>query len=875
MPRPLVSLPRRPARGTAQTLLAAALAGWSAPAFAQPAGVPEFDIEIPAAPGNFGISHVAGIITFTEAPGSADITITNEHGVACAFSVSEGDSPDFHFFDPNSAGCSGGSAQSVNDTATFTAPVGGLPAGDPQRFRYRLDLYPNSNIDFSTPGSCPDASGGTDTWTIEIDSPDLTAASVCLISFDRSVPGAECAAAEQEIASSDPTAVASVVINGVPTTALCGLQRPAADVMLVLDRSGSMNLRTLGSASRPRFAALRSAVSDFVGEWNALRALEGATGDQRSDNLGLVFFDTTAASPVTVPLADFVTSNSTVLSATAAECGGGTSSDPNFSACSGLTSIGGGLESAVSQLFSAGSGENRKVVMLMSDGKQNRAKRVTVDDTDNPTQVLLYDSDPSDTTPLFGEGQDGTIYSVTVGTATAVSADLNEDIARATGGYYVNTEDDQEYLRPFFLEVLQNVLRFNSWQTMLLASNTVATEAPVLVPFPVSTTTRAMTVNLLWEASHGGLSATLLPPGYSEEQALHPDSSENGALRFSLSLPLDDPAVTPEQDWLLRIRAEGAQGDVSAPLRREIPFHVTVSGEDAGLRSSLNVEQANYRPGDDILITARIDNTAPLTDLGLDARIEARILQPGEPIGNVIAASPLAGDPSQDDPGSAADAKLTAILTEDPGALEIQSGTVTLVDDGTGGDVTAGDGIFSGTLSAEAPGHYTVLINVTGQSERSGRFSRAARRSIHVRATPDTVATDDPVVSRVEGGSEVLLGFTPLTAFGHFMPGFAPHFPVTASGIDPVVPHDNLDGSYTARLWFPGALPDDIAINWIESSADLFGLPERNLPVSGPGSQVLVTGFDIRTPWQIPWIYIVPILLLLLLLLVIRRLMSS
>ena len=858
--------------------LFAALLVWDAPLLAQPAGVSTFDVEIPAAPGNFGISRVGGIITFTDDPGSADITVSNEHGVSCTFSVGAGDAPEFQVFDPGGADCSGGSAQAVNDTATFTAPASGLPAGDPQGFRYRFDLFPNSNADFSTPGICPDASGGTDTWTITMDPASPTAASVCLISLNRSVAGAQCGVDEQEISSDSPSEVASVVIDGSPATALCGSQRPAADVMLVLDRSGSMDRSTLSTASRPKFAALRNAVSDFVAEWTALRNLESLTGDPsdvRNDNLGLVFFDADAASPVTVPLAGFNASSLSVLSETEAECNGDPAT-PDVADCSGSTSIGDGLEAAVSQLFSGGAAGNRKVVMLMSDGKQNTASRVTTDSTSDPTEVQLYETDPLVTTPLFGAGQAGTIYSITVGTSTAVSADLNEDIATATGGFYVNTEDDQEFVRPFFLEVLESFLRFNSWQTLRLASGTVETQAPLLVPFPVSTTTRAMTVNLLWDAGLGSLDATLLPPGYQESDAPQAESARPGAIRFSLPLPLD-PGVTPNDDWVLRVRAVGVDGDANAPLRRPIPFHVTVTGEDAGLRGTLGVVAANYTPGDGILVTARIDNPETLTDLGAGATLEARVLQPGEAIGNVIAASDAQGDPSGDDPGSSADAKLEQILAQSPDALDIDEGVVALVDDGTGGDLSAGDGVFSGTIPTEAAGHYSVLISVAGQSARSGRFSRDARRSVHVRATPGNVATDAPVISTVDGGTQVLLTFTPTTSFGDAMPGFGPYFPITATGIEPVVPRDNLDGSYTATLVFPGDPPGDISINWIESSADLFGVPAASLPIGGPGGQVLVAGITIPAlPGPGTLFYIVLLILFLLLaLLVIRKLLRS
>jgi hypothetical protein len=638
--------------------------------------------------------------------------------------------------------------------------------------------------------------------------------------------------------------------------------------MLVLDRSGSMNDNTLGSATRPKFAALRDAVSDLVSDWSNLRGLEMPPP---ADNLGLVFFNGDAANPVTVPLGGFAGTSPSVVAAAMAECGG-----PTNTTCAGSTSIGDGLKAGATQLFSGGASGNRKAIVLMSDGMQNTPAKVTVDNPVNPTEVQLYDTVPSATTPLFGPGQDASIYSVTVGTSTAVSADLNEDIARATGGYYINTEDDQEFLRPFFLEVLENAVRFNSWQGLRLASGTVETQATLQVPFPVSTTTRAMTVNLLWDAGQGRLDATLLPPGYSEADALT-GTAAAGAIRFSVPLPLDPP-VTPDGDWVLRVRAAGVDGDASAALRQPIPFNVSVTGDDNALHGQLEIAEANYHPGDDILVTAEITNPLRLTEFGTSPRVEARILQPGEAIGNVIAASALPGTPSGDDPGTPADAKLAAILQSEPDALKIAANTVTLVDDGTAGDAAADDGIFSGTIRAEAPGHYTALITVEGQSERSGRFSREATRSVHVRAVPDQVATEEPVVTSVDNGTQVALTFRPTTAFGDAMVGFGPYFPVTASGIDPVIPVDNLNGSYTATLIFAGAVPGDVSINWIETSNNLSDVPGTELPLAEQG-EVIVGNIHIVVPKPplMKWIIIILVLLLaaLLLAFVLPRLLRS
>jgi hypothetical protein len=835
-----------------------------APAFTQPGGVSSFDIRIPQRPGDYGIFRVTAVVSaaaeIDPAAGIA-LAVTNDHGVTCTLNAVPGGPTDIVVFDPAhpfGAGCTGGTGTA--DSASLEPPAAGLLAGDPQGFRYTLQLHPESNLDRSVTGICPDVSGSDDTWSVALSAPTPNATSVCLISYDQSTSGAECTL-EQEIEAADLTEVASLLLGGTPSTALCGGLRPAADVVLVLDRSGSMDNQTLGSASRPKFSALRDAVDDFVAEWGLLRGAEVSPPD---DQIGLVFFNANASTEV--PLGGFAANSTAVTSAVQNECGG--TDPPN---CSGSTSMGDGLEAAVAAFDFAN--DHRKVILLMSNGKENAPTRVTVDDPTDPSQVLLYETDPNNTTPLLAGNQPVRIYSVTVGTSTAVSADKNEDIAQATGGFYLNSEDDQELLRPFFLELIENALRFNTWETIrYVTGELTGQELQEQIRFPVASTTRALTVNVMWDRNLGTIVARLRPAGYAEQDAM--TITGRGAARTVLDLPMDPPA-TANGDWILELDADPA-GAVP-----RIPFSVVVQGDDRSLHAELRVAPANYVPGDEILLTARLsDAGVPLLDLdgAADTTLVAAVVKPDTPIGDLLAQTDAsAAPPSTDDVSTPADSKLANLLSAGDAELPRTAlPLVGLVDDGTNGDSVAGDGVYSGVVAAAEPGHYNVVFGIDARSDRSGRFARQRVESIHVRAVPDpqqTKVSSTRVSLGPEAvGTRVTLELTPLTRFGNRMVGFAPYLPVTAGGLGTVIPTDHLDGTYSAILDFPGEPPADIAIHWIETSTDLHGVPAEALPPLGDATvlvaDVSADADDVVHPVARWWLLLLILALLLLIVIV-------
>jgi hypothetical protein len=764
----------------------------------------------------------------------------------------------------------GGVTPLAGDTVYLSAPDKTNLAGyDTLQYqRYEIDFALTSNYDLTGKSyQQPDPDIYTVVANVTTSGAAETLSGLCVESYDplnRSIVNASCASTQTYwIPITDPLQTELVVDGTLQATKQCFRDRKGVDAFLVLDKSGSMASSTLGSDAEPKIEALQEAVRDFVNAWDDTRTFFDASPP--NDQIGVALFDSSAVpwtdGTLTSGLNVFAGADTKILNnlnppCTATSCGQlvpGTS-----------TSIGSGLLLADPGFPNDG---NRHVVLLMTDGMQNTDPMVRPYDPGapancappNPNAIATYTSgNCAVATPLPHEASSNyQLHAVTVGTGLAVSAAINQAIAQASGGFYINTEDNANQLKPFFLELLQNVLKFNSYDTTRMISKSVP---PATLPFststPVSTTSRDVEFNLMWPQSRGALRLTVTPPGGAKPIV---KESPSGFISIVRQLPLPAP-FDPTGNWNILVEATRIVGAPAAATgQQSFPFDIYVMADDGAIKSDLSVVPADYKAGDSIRLRAKLTQLgSPILGLGSHPgdKVQVDLIKPGQSIGDILSDSTASASSSGSDPQSPAEAKLFNTLQNSPSSLKHASDSVQLFDDGKPehGDDVAGDGIYSALYPAVLTGHYNFLFSIESTDPHSVRFSRQQLRTAYVRSVPDAGNTVfQTSVFRRDNGNVLSIVMTPRVKpgpgclkndpkCGRMGPGWANYFWFTAPGQTPFKAVDNLNGTYTATLAFNGSTPPPVSVHFENVLATIGDsvTPDHLPDPLGPGNVVTV-----------------------------------
>lgn len=797
------------------------------------------------------ISKVVITLSLTD-ENAATFTITDPQSVAHTFAALTSPTPP---------------ADTATSSFNFPAPAG-IPrqdraviarnpaaTGDPRRKTCVINL--NLNTDFDPNAGCvstmPTAS---ESWLISVAGTQISG--VCQVSLTRaSATGCIGAGANVLIVSDNPAELAT--IDGTANQQ-CGLERSGADIVLVLDRSGSMSSPSqLGGVAMSRMQALHQAVKNFVGVWGDLLA----TGDR----LGIVTFDDLIETPPWIG-AGLQPFDNTLETTVTTNIGGVTAR--------GMTSIGGGLIQGATTLTGGGDA-NRRVMLLMSDGQQNTDPLVGANPPAAPNLPPTYDvftyneATPAVKTKLPGlsAATPYRIYTVTVGPSAVVEAAINDNIAKSTGGFYINSEDNGLLLNPFFLELLGNFVRFNSWETARLIHGSVALGKPYVTAFPLATTTQRVVINLSWPQGGGALTLRVEPPHGAPPTPPTAGSpwtisGDSGSARLAFN---PTGLLDPVDDWTLTVERGGGGPNITAaaaPTAGAVEFDVVILVDDLAVKSELLITPADYKAGDNIQLELRLSAFGEPVGLGADARdqVVARVVHPGQSIGDLLSDSAAGTNPPQNgDKTSPTQAKLFNLLQQNPNALGRNNDnpdSVTLLQ--------TSPGVYTGGYRADVVGHYNFLFGVEGLTDGAGRCSRQEIKSVYVRATPDAGAS--VIQTSVQGG-QLSIVMTPKTKTGNRMgPGWANYFWFTTPGRPPVKARDNMNGTYSLDIPFTGLFPPAVAVHFIDVLMVIGdSVTPDKLPVSLDDSTVWIPAVQ-QPSFRLPrWLLILLLILLLLLIL--------
>lgn len=622
----------------------------------------------------------------------------------------------------------------------------------------------------------------------------------CINSFeivddtDLSCPVGKITAGDSPAAITSPVTPSFTVCDELDAAGNSWIDRPAVDVMLVLDKSGSMG-------SGGKIEALRSAVNNFVDQWAQSGVLKTDSDAAKADRLGVVLFNGDASDWTFSDSEENLTEG---LNKFTPKLRSAISGKTDTILPGGMTSIGDGLFQAASYLTAT---NKRQVILLMSDGKETAARRVTADGTS-----IIIGGDELNLDNL-------NIWVVSIGnSATDINATVLENIAKAGKGFYINTTvGESSDLNLYFLELLQNFLRFNTIETTRLISekmsinrlSSVGGIGTTRFKVATSSTAKMVSFSLMWNPQiNADISMTVTPPKGDPIDPSHFQKGK-GFIRMTLPLPLPDgyPAGSHTGEWSIGISAKGHG------LSSKFPYQFYALTDDDEIKSTFDIGNKDYVTGEAIPLRVKLTEfSSPILNQDGKLKVIATLVKPEDGIGNLLAKNSVTGTPPPNtgDTLSPTDQKLAALLQENPDLIKSLSDVIELFDDGKPehGDKTKNDGIYSALYTeTEKQGHYNFLFAVSGPTKYTGLLSRQQIKTVYVRLAPDADETtiSSEITDNGADGQTLTVTMTPRDKYGnHFGPGYQNHFLVS-----PVFGHrykfqdNDLNGIYEMNIHIP------------------------------------------------------------------------
>jgi von Willebrand factor type A domain len=651
------------------------------------------------------------------------------------------------------------------------------------------------------------------------------------------------------------TAFRRVDINGAFATVTGTAPAPppphhvAMDMVLVLDKSGSMN----GGFSTPgvRIERLKTSAALFVNTWQSTLLL-----GNHEDRLALVKFDSTATG---IPL-DGTHMFKRYEDVVAWD--GAVTKINNLSA-GGHTTIGGSLVKAF-QILHDESGPNDATIMLFSDGEQNTPPMLS-----GANPVKFNCATPCDVggsnlhdTRLMDRAT--AILTVGLGPTGSSFFGLLDDVSRETAGRTALVFDPTA-MDSAFVDNLVAALKGN---TLSLSARVLGTMAPA------DATSAPLTANIdgsvkrvafvmSWAGGNGdSAELAVVGPGGAR---LTPVVTKRGEFYRVFAYDIGKAQTIGEwQAVVLRKSNDGAK----PPLQ----YHISVVASEGKL-SYRFYDNAQLGTGLPVTLRAELGwDGKPLDNLP-PGSIKAIVERPGENLGNILHDSKATGD-LKNDSGDAQDplsAKIDALVGSDrlferttpkplPDTIEL---------------VHKGGGIYEATFDkAIVGGHYRLRFNLSWTDPRTDKISRSELVERSIPVLPDAASSITVTRFNTSAGTATVQ-IQPKDALGNLVgPGYASLFDVQVSGGGtPVLPLTDpaIRGEYTLQITgIPAGVDPQVKITYRGSILRAAPLSKLD-PAGGAGGSDACKGLAC-VPW---WVWILIILLVLLVVILIFRRRSA
>ena len=567
-------------------------------------------------------------------------------------------------------------------------------------------------------------------------------------SFVVGSPMVECSKVSKRVADTVAT-ITPMADNVAPALDAIVRGRLPLDVVLVLDKSGSMNdLPPDAGAGNltTKVQILKSAVDAFVANWQMLDQPTADGGDWSGDRIGVVFFDSSAVAQTLAGAdapANFFVRRSAGWNPII--------NDVNSLTPGGSTSIGGGINTGMQQWVTDPS--NDATFVVVTDGIQNTAPLI------QPTGSGFLGLLPVAGLPQELRKRFIPILTIGFGTPAAVDEDLLRNIAFETSGRSYISVNATTLFDDFAL-TLVSILKGNTASLAARRRATLTGPGPgPLQRVTVDNSARRVVFSLQWTPPlSNALDLEVFPPGASSPATPASSRTLPQASIQSFDIPPDHPGI-----WNVRVK-RSKKGDTKA----DVPYSLNVFFLERHLDYRLSVNPPHPKSGEKMTLRAEVSyGGKPLTRLP-DGALRVQVQRPKAAIGSLLREltettkrGGQSGDvktPYENKVAALPRAALARILPSDAEA-------VTLKEEGRG--------FYSVALDpAMIPGQYAFEAILDWDDPRTGPVHREERveQLVAVKADP---AKTDIRATRSADRQSVQITVVPRDQFGNALgPGY-------------------------------------------------------------------------------------------------------
>lgn len=557
------------------------------------------------------------------------------------------------------------------------------------------------------------------------------------------------------------------------------------DLVLVLDRSGSMN--TITGSGVSRWDALKNSAANFVNMYQAL--------NRTGDRIGITYFETDLT-PVSACCNGLIPVTATVASTINADIAANTPG--------GSTGMGSGLKNAINTKLTDAT--KSRSVLLITDGEQNTNPLVNLNG-------LGYSD--GDVIPGGLNNGDVKIFTIGIGSPSGDFHTTLQQLATKHRGSYNTTDDGSAFtfvaggadLSSGFTDQFVSMLSKFSPQLIERSSTSTAGTGPFnLQTFPLNKRVNKLllefTVNRSFETAQivqllarivVKKDGVVVTP--KAKLSLASNYTNTILLTFDFENQSGSPVLTPEGEWSV------ALADVSS---LNINYcKLTSLADDHRLHINRSLGDKAPKVNDSLPLTVSLDwMSHPITD----ATVEALILRPGEDWGDFLANYPFKGEISNDvDAGSPGLQKFEKLWATDSvfrNKLERKSNTIPLSH--------TSDGNYKGNFSGlTVAGVYKIIFLISGSHPDAGKYKRFLSESFYTSFSSLDLSQSAITSQIVEG--KLVMNIKPITSYGKLVgPAMGKGFGVSTAGVSISDVVDHQDGRYT--ITFTGDVNSDVTL---------------------------------------------------------------